>query len=463
MKRFYQMAADSKTGDALEGHSALTSGPELVAVERLANRPTERPRVRRGLIGGSQRGCKPQIRSRTKRATVSDASNRSRVAVKWAAGMIVVLGLSAFAVKSTLKSTKEGGVPSTTAFLPTIENKTPAPGTSPKGMVWVPGGEFSMGSTSSSESLCGLPGVTRDALPVHRVYVDGFWMDKTDVTNEEFNEFARATGYITIAERTPTQEEFPTAPPENLVSGSVVFAPTDHPVDLGNHYQWWKYVKGANWRHPLGADSDLKGKERYPVVQIAYDDAVAYANWAGKRLPTEAEWEFAARGGLTGKLYFWGDELKQHGKWMANIYQGQFPVKDAGEDGYAGLAPVAQFPPNRYGLYDMAGNVWQWCGDWYQPDYYAQLAGAGGVARNPTGPENSFDPTEPTEHKRVHRGGSFLCTDQYCTRYMVGARGKGEISTGSNHLGFRCVKSASVEHAGQPSRTSWNASFSFNK
>jgi formylglycine-generating enzyme required for sulfatase activity len=354
---------------------------------------------------------------------------------------VIILGIAASAWYVTRsKPVAEVSPGETTDFLPTVENKTPAPGAAPEEMVWVPGGEFSMGSTSSSESLCGLPGVTRDALPVHRVYVDGFWMDRTDVTNEEFDKFAKATGYITIAERTPTKEEFPTAPPENLVSGSVVFAPTDHPVPLNNHYQWWTYAKGANWRHPLGADSDLKGKEKYPVVHIAYEDAVAYAKWAGKRLPTEAEWEFAARGGLAGKFYAWGNELKPNGKWMANIYEGQFPVKDSGDDGFTGIAPVAQFPPNGYGLYDMAGNVWQWCNDWYRPDYYAQIVQSGGVTRNPQGPDTPFDPAEPGERKRVHRGGSFLCTDQYCTRYMVGTRGKGEISTGSNHVGFRCVK-----------------------
>jgi formylglycine-generating enzyme required for sulfatase activity len=307
-------------------------------------------------------------------------------------------------------------------------------------MVWIPGGEFSMGSDVANDSLCGLPGLTRDALPVHRVYVDGFWMDKTDVTNESYEKFVKATGYVTVAERTPTQEQFPTAPPENLVAGSVVFTPPEHAVELNDHYQWWAYIRGADWRHPLGPASDLKGKENYPVVHISYEDAVAYAVWAGKRLPTEAEWEFAARGGTAGKLYTWGDELRVQGKWMANIYEGQFPIKDTGEDGFTGIAPVAQFPPNGYGLYDMAGNVWQWCGDWYRLDYYSQLAAAGEVARNPKGPDSPFDPVEPSEKKRVHRGGSFLCTDQYCTRYMVGTRGKGEVSTGSNHLGFRCVR-----------------------
>lgn len=278
-----------------------------------------------------------------------------------------------------------------------------------------------------------------DTRPIHRVYVDGFWMDKTEVTNEQFEEFIKATGYITVAEKTPLAEDFPGAPPENLVAGSVVFTPPDHPVPLDNHYRWWDYVHGANWRHPLGLGSDLSGKENYPVVHIAYEDAVSYCKWAGKRLPTEAEWEFAARGGLAGKLYAWGSDLKPEGKWMANTYQGSFPNKEAPEDGFAGVSPVAQFPPNGYGLYDMSGNVWEWVSDWYRPDYYVHLDATGGVAVNPKGPDTPFDPAEPTEKKRVHRGGSFLCTEEYCTRYMVGTRGKGEVSTGSNHLGFRCV------------------------
>jgi formylglycine-generating enzyme len=325
-------------------------------------------------------------------------------------------------------------------FEPTIANKNAAPGKAPGGMVWISGGEFSMGAKMDGAGS-EMPMASNDAGPIHRVQVDGFWMDATAVTNEQFEQFAKATGYITFAERAPTKQEFPTAPDENLVAGSVVFAPTEKEVPLDNHFQWWTYVKGANWRHPLGPKSDLKEREKYPVVHIAYVDAEAYAKWAGKRLPTEAEFEFAARGGLTGKTYVWGDELRPDGKWMTNSWQGTFPVKDTGEDGYAGIAPVAKFPANGYGLYDMSGNVWEWCRDWYRPDYYAQLAKAGEIARNPQGPDSPFDPSEPNEKKRVQRGGSFLCNPQYCSRYIVGTRGKGDINTGTNHLGFRCVKS----------------------
>jgi formylglycine-generating enzyme required for sulfatase activity len=306
-------------------------------------------------------------------------------------------------------------------------------------MKWIPAGEFLMGSEDPRASACGGPDSMLDARPIHRVQLDGFWIDATEVTNDDYARFVKATGYVTIAERTPTKEEFPTAPPENLIAGSTVFTPTPFPVQLNNHFQWWSYEKGACWRNPAGPNSNVDGRGRYPVVQIAYDDAAAYAKWAGKRLPTEAEWEYAARGGASAKLYAWGDEFRPDGKFMANTWQGKFPVKDSGEDGFAGIAPVAQFPANSYGLYDMAGNVWEWVSDWYRPDYYAELA-KNGVARNPKGPSTPWDPSEPTEKKRVHRGGSFLCTDQYCTRYMVGTRGKGEVTTGANHLGFRCVK-----------------------
>lgn len=317
-----------------------------------------------------------------------------------------------------------------------------------------------MGSDDPTPMYCGGPDQMPDARPVHRVALDGYWMDETEVTNAQFQKFVDATGYVTIAERAPTKEEFPTAPPENLVAGSTVFTPTAGKVPLNNHYQWWRYEQGANWRHPDGPKSSIQDKLNHPVIHIAYADAEAYARWAGKRLPTEAEWEFAARGGLSGCVYAWGDELHPAspisadgkaggtgtGKILANTYQGTFPVKDTGEDGYIGPAPVKSFPPNGYGLYDVAGNVWEWCSDWYRPDSYArQLLAAGGptaVISNPRGPDSPFDPAEPTEKKRVQRGGSFLCTDQYCTRYMVGTRGKGEVSTGSNHVGFRCVMDA---------------------
>jgi formylglycine-generating enzyme required for sulfatase activity len=355
--------------------------------------------------------------------------------------MFILGGLSVYLLKSQHRhqTISEEEPASLTVFLPTVPNTDPQPGEQPNGMVWIPGGEFSMGSEDPRGKEHGGHNPMNDTRPIHRVYVDGFWMDKTEVTNEQFEKFAKATGYITVAEKTPLAEDFPGAQLENLVAGSVVFSPPHHPVPLNNHYQWWSYVKGANWRHPSGPRSDLKGREKYPVVHISYEDAVSYCKWAGKRLPTEAEWEFAARGGLSGNVYAWGNELNPNGRWMANTFQGSFPNQEAPKDGYAGIAPVAQFPPNRYGLYDMAGNVWEWVSDWYRPDYYAQLAATGIVARNPQGPDTPFDPAEPNEKKRVHRGGSFLCTEQYCTRYMVGTRGKGEVGTGTNHLGFRCV------------------------
>lgn len=354
----------------------------------------------------------------------------------------IVAGAIAWGVLSShrMSVARANSTSSGTVFAPTILNSARSPQPSPAEMAWIPGGEFSMGANDPPDmDEVGMKATT-DARPIHRVYVDGFFMDKTDVTNAEFAKFVKETGYVTVAERKPNAADFPGAPSENLVAGSVVFSPPDHEVSLGDHFQWWSYVPGANWRHPLGADSDIKGKENYPVVQVAYEDAEAYAKWAGMRLPTEAEWEFAARGGLAGKPFVWGDEFRPHGKWMANTHQGHFPTKDTGADGFIGIAPVAQYPANNYGLYDMAGNVWQWTSDWYRADYYQQLAAAGGVARNPKGPDSSYDPAEPSERKRVHRGGSFLCTDQYCSRYIVGTRGKGEISTGTNHLGFRCVK-----------------------
>jgi formylglycine-generating enzyme required for sulfatase activity len=325
-------------------------------------------------------------------------------------------------------------------FLPTIENPMPQGVDIPEGMVLIPGGAFSMGAVNP----VGLTGGGRedmsDSRPVHRVSISAFLMDATEVTNAQFAAFVKATGYITVAEKAPTREEFPDVPQEDLVAGSVVFTPPPGQVPLDNHLNWWAYVHGVNWRHPEGPNSDLKGKENLPVVHIAWPDAVAYAAWAGKRLPTEAEWEFASRGGESGNIYPWGNQMQPEGKHMGNTFQGQFPYQDLASDGYKGIAPVGRFKANRYGLYDMSGNVWEWCADWYRPDYYASESGKGGVLSNPQGPEDSFDPQEPGVAKRVQRGGSFLCTDQYCTRYMVGTRGKGEVNSGANHIGFRCVK-----------------------
>jgi sulfatase modifying factor 1 len=372
-------------------------------------------------------------------AQIRSLPNRFISAWGWiAVGGIAGLMVLTFAICSGRQVNR---TPASAGFLPTAESRTPPPGPAPEGMAWIPGGEFSMGAQDPRDpnDTVGMQ-ATADSRPVHRVVVDGFWMDKTEVTNEQFAHFVKATAYVTVAERTPRAEDFPGVAQQNLVAGSVVFSPPAQPVPLNDHFQWWSYVRGASWRHPLGPESSIEGKERFPVVHVAYEDAIAYAHWVGKRLPTEAEWEFAARGGLTGKLFPWGDELRNGGRWMANSHQGHFPDHDTGADSFTGIAPVAQFSPNGYGLYDVAGNVWEWISDWYRPDYYTQLAAAGTVARNPGGPASSFDPDEPGEKKRVHRGGSFLCTDQYCSRYMVGTRGKGEVSTGTNHLGFRCVQ-----------------------
>jgi formylglycine-generating enzyme len=326
-----------------------------------------------------------------------------------------------------------------TGFKPTIENAWFPNEPVPKDMVWIPGGTFSMGTDASNENLCGVKGITSDANPIHQVYVDGFFMDEHEVTNAEFAKFVNATGYITVAEKKPTIEEFPNAEPDMLVAGSLVFVKQENEVPLTDYTQWWAYITGANWRHPLGPKSSIKGMENEPVVHVCYEDAEAYAKWAGKRLPTEAEWEFAARGGMAGNRYVWGNILRPSNKFMSNTYQGKFPMVDNAEDGFSGIAPVQSYSPNKYGLYDMAGNVWEWCSDWYRADYY-QMLSKDSITYNPIGPKDSYDPEEPGILKRVHRGGSFLCSDQYCSRYILGTRGKGEIRSGTNHLGFRCVK-----------------------
>lgn len=301
------------------------------------------------------------------------------------------------------------------------------PTDAPHGMAWIPGGTFWMGETDPMFS---------DAQPVREVAVDGFWMDRTEVTNQQFAKFVEATGYVTVAEKAPTAEQYPGAPPEALVAGSAVFTPPDVAVPLHNHLAWWSYVAGANWRHPEGPGSDLTDREDHPVVHVCWEDATAYAYWAGKRLPTEAEWERAARGGLDRKPYGWGDELTPDKEWRANIWQGQFPVENTLEDGFRITAPVASFAANGYGLHDMAGNVWEWCADWYRPDTYAASS-----SLNPKGPNSSYDPNEAGVPKRVQRGGSFLCSDLYCVRYRPGARGKGASDSGQSHAGFRCVVS----------------------
>lgn len=344
-------------------------------------------------------------------------------------------------VAASTVSSPASSVDSQTAWKPKL-NQTKAPGPAPTGMIWIPGGQFWMGTDDEH-----MP----DTRPWHRVYVSGFWMDKSEVTNAQFAKFVKATGYVTVAERKPRAEDFPGAPPENLVAGSVVFTPPDHPVELNSHFQWWSYIPGANWRHPEGPGSDLKNRMNHPVVQVAEEDAVAYCKWAGRRLPTEAEFEFASRGGLDRKRYVWGDEFTPGGKYMANTFQGHFPDKNTAVDGYSATAPVGSFPSNGYGLYDMSGNVWEWTSDWYRADYYQTLAATGEVAMNPKGPSDSNDPSEPGVPKRVHRGGSYLCTDQYCSRYIAGGRGKGAVDTGTNHLGFRCVKDAKTNE-GVPNR-----------
>jgi formylglycine-generating enzyme required for sulfatase activity len=303
-----------------------------------------------------------------------------------------------------------------------------------KGMVQVIGGLFKMGSDAHYS----------EEAPQREVRVDGFWIDAHTVTNREFAAFVEQTGYTTVAERPLNPADFPGAKPELLRPGSLVFRMSNGPVDLRNMANWWEYVPGACWRHPEGPDSDLDGRESHPVVQVAYEDAKAYARWAGKDLPTEAEWEYAARGGLDGAEYVWGSDFNPGGKWMANTWQGEFPWENSAEDGFAGTAPVGSFPPNGFGLFDMAGNVWQWTQDWFFPNHPIKDQDNCCVLNNPRGPSESrsYDPMLPHIRipRKVVKGGSFLCAASYCRRYRPAARHAQMIDSGMSHIGFRCIK-----------------------
>lgn len=303
----------------------------------------------------------------------------------------------------------------------------------PANMVWVPGGTFSMGSNDHYV----------EERPVHRVTVDGFWMDRTPVTNAEFARFVDATGHVTFAEIAPDPKDYPGALPEMLRPGSLVFVKAKGRVDMRDITQWWHYCFDADWRHPQGPDSTIEGLDDYPVVHVTYGDALAYAEWVGKTLPAEAEWEFAARGGLDGAIYAWGDEFTPDGEIMANTWQGTFPRQNLKVDGYEGTSPVGIFPANGYGLHDMIGNVWEWTSDWYAPQHAEEPAKACCVPANPRGvrEEESYDPDQPHIRipRKVLKGGSHLCAPNYCRRYRPAARHPEPVDTSTSHVGFRCI------------------------
>ncbi|MGH7153062.1 MAG: formylglycine-generating enzyme family protein [Acetobacteraceae bacterium] len=310
-----------------------------------------------------------------------------------------------------------------------MENASPPP----PGMRWIPGGTFRMGAEGSYP----------EEAPVHMVTVSGFWMDVHAVTNTAFAAFSDATGYRTVAERPLNPALYPGADPALLVPGSAVFFMPTGRADINDVRSRWVYVPGADWRHPEGPNSDVAGRECEPVVHVALEDAAAFAAWAGKDLPAEAEWECAARGGLDGALYVWGNEFTPGGRWMANTWQGQFPFRDEGRDGFAGRAPVGSFPPNGYGLYDMAGNVWEWTSDWYSGSHPAEAEGPCCVPVNPRGGSEarSYDPAQPHVRipRKVIKGGSYLCAPNYCRRYRPAARHPQMIDTSTCHIGFRCI------------------------
>jgi len=301
-----------------------------------------------------------------------------------------------------------------------------------QGMVLVPGGEFVMGSDRHYP----------EEKPAHRVRVDGFWIDRFPVSNRDFGRFVQETGYVTFAEIAPDPKDYPGILPDMLKPGSMVFSPPSRPVDLGNYANWWAFVAGADWRHPYGPHSSLEGLDDHPAVHVAYQDAEAYAAWAGKALPSEAEWEFAARGGLDGKEFAWGDELVPGGRHMANTWQGQFPWQNLAEDGYTRTSPVGAYPPNGFGLHDMIGNVWEWTTDWYASQHPAQKSCC--IPANPRGVSEteSYDPGQPQFRipRKVVKGGSHLCAPNYCRRYRPAARHAQPIDTAMSHVGFRCIR-----------------------
>jgi len=307
-----------------------------------------------------------------------------------------------------------------------------------EGMVFIEGGIFDMGADNDQARA--------DEYPKHPVKVESFWIDVHEVTNAQFEKFVEATGYITEAEKNVNWEEMKTQLPPNtpkpddsmLIAGSMVFTPPSVAVPLNDYSKWWSWVPGASWKHPEGPQSDIKGRENHPVIHICYNDALAYCRWAGKRLPTEAEWEYAARGGLQNNIYPWGNEHIENGMPKANSWNGHFPNQNTQKDGFVRTAPVQSYAPNNYGLYDMAGNVWEWTSDWYDMNYYQSLP-TDKVTANPKGPEKSYDVRNLYDKRKTIRGGSFLCNDSYCSSYRVAARMPGEISTGMSHTGFRCV------------------------